>query len=142
MTGKWQFVDTNVLLYAHDKTAGAKHEMARDLIEELWGSRKGRLSVQVLQEFYVNVTRKIPKPLDTTAAKAIVADLARWHVHTPGVDDILAAVSIHESASISFWDAMIVRSAVEMSCEILHSEDLSHGQRYCGILVLNPFRVG
>lgn len=139
MSGDRAFVDTNVLIYAHDSTAADKHERARALMEDLWGSRTGYLSVQVLQEFFVNVTRKIPKPLSASQAKEVVADLTRWHVHVPGADDVLGAIGVHLQASISFWDAMVVRSAAEMGCDVLYSEDLNDGQRYAGVLVRNPF---
>ena len=83
MSGNRRFVDTNVLLYAHDDSAGTKRDQARELVEQLWESRDGCLSVQVLQEFFVNATRKIAKPLSVETAKEIVADLSHWHMHVP-----------------------------------------------------------
>jgi predicted nucleic acid-binding protein len=139
MTGRRQFVDTNVLVYAHDVTAGHKHVRARSLVEELWSTRDGCLSIQVLQEFFVTATRKIPKPLDPPAAAQIVGDLARWHVHAPVADDVLASIGIHQQAGVSFWDAMILRSAKELGCQTVHSEDLDPGQDYAGVRVSNPF---
>jgi predicted nucleic acid-binding protein len=139
MNGNRKFVDTNVLVYAHDLTAGDKHDLARALLEELWGTRQGCLSVQVLQEFFVTTTRKIPKPLDPTAAAQIIGDLASWHVHSPAAPDILAAIDIQQQAGTSFWDAMILRSAQELGCPVLYSEDLNAGQSYAGIQVSNPF---
>ena len=91
------------------------------------------LSVQVLQEFFVTTTRKIPKPLDAPAAARIIGDLAHWHVHTPAVSDVVAAIEIHQRTGASFWDAMILRSAKELGCQILHSEDLNAGQEYDGV---------
>lgn len=140
MSGNDRFIDTNILLYAHDDSAGAKRDRARALLEQLWESREGCLSVQVLQEFFVNVTRKIAKPLDTETAKEIVADFARWHVHVPAADDVLGAIGIHQRTGISFWDAMIVRSAAEMGCAVLYSEDLNAGQEYSGVRAENPFQ--
>lgn len=140
MTGNRRFVDTNVLVYAHDDSAGGKRDQARSLLEQLWGSRDGCLSVQVLQEFFVTVTRKIAKPLGPEAAKEIVADLSRWYVHAPAAGDVLAAISIHQSTGISFWDAMIVRSAAEIGCTLLYSEDLNAGQEYARVRVENPFQ--
>jgi len=134
-----RFVDTNVLVYAHDRSAGTKHARARALLEELWDGRDGCLSVQVLQEFFVAVTRKVPRPLDTDRAREVVADLARWRVHEPGPEDVLGAIDIHKRAGLSFWDAMIVRSASRLSCVVIYSEDLSAGERYGGVLVANPF---
>src|SRR6202451_2782206 len=94
MNGNYRFVDTNVLVYAHDDSAGGKRDQARALVEQLWTARDGCLSVQVLQEFFVTVTRKIAKPLSAEAAKEIVADYSRWYVHVPAADDVLAAISI------------------------------------------------
>jgi predicted nucleic acid-binding protein len=140
MSGKRRFVDTNVLVYAHDDSAGGKRDQARALVEQLWQSRDGCLSVQVLQEFFVTVTRKIAKPLDAETAKEIIADLSRWYVHVPAPDDVLAAIDIHQRAGISFWDAMIVRSAAEIGCSVLYSEDLNASQEYFGVRVENPFQ--
>jgi predicted nucleic acid-binding protein len=140
MSDNRQFVDTSVLVYAYDVTAGLKHDQARELLEELWNSRRGCVSVQVLQEFFVTTTRKIPRPLDAPAAANIIEDIAHWHVHAPAAADVLAAIDIHRRTGVSFWDAMILRSAKELSCGTLHSEDLGHGQEYDGVEVRNPFR--
>ncbi len=140
MSGNRKFVDTNVLVYAHDVTAADKHDRARALLEELWDTREGCLSVQVLQEFFVTTTRKIPKPLDASAAAQIIDDLGRWHVHAPTTSDVLAAIDIHRRTGASFWDAMILRSAHELGCPTLYSEDLNAEQAYAGVRVRNPFR--
>jgi predicted nucleic acid-binding protein len=142
MSGNRRFVDTNILVYAHDTSAGGKQERARALVEQLWNSREGCLSVQILQEFFVTVTRKIPKPLDAATAKELVADLSRWYVHVPSADDVLGAIGLHQRTGISFWDAMIVCSAVEIGCGVIYSEDLNHGQLYDGTRIENPFRDG
>jgi predicted nucleic acid-binding protein len=139
MSGSRQFVDTNVLVYAHDITAGDKHSRARALVEELWNTREGCLSIQVLQEFFVATTRKIPRPLEAPAAAQIIDDLTHWHVHAPAAADVLAAIDIHQRTGASFWDAMILRSAKELGCQTLQSEDLNPGQAYEGVRVLNPF---
>lgn len=132
------FVDTNVLLYAYDLSAGEKHDRARELVEELWRSRAGCISVQVLQEFFVNVTHKIPKPLHATQAKEIVSDLGYWRTHSPSIRDVAEAIELHERLSLSFWDAMIVRSATSLGCATLYTEDLNAGQSYDGIKAENP----
>jgi predicted nucleic acid-binding protein len=140
MSGNRNFVDTNILVYAHDESATDKRDQARALVEQLWESRDGCLSVQVLQEFFVTVTRKIARPLSPETAKEIITDLSRWYVHAPAADDVLAAISIHQDTGISFWDAMIVRSAAEIGCTVLYSEDLNTGQEYTGVRVENPFQ--
>jgi predicted nucleic acid-binding protein len=134
-----QFVDTNILIYAHDRSAGDKHIRARNLIRELWLSGEGCLSMQVLQEFYVNVTQKVAKPLATDVAAQIIADLAVWQVHRPGVEDVLDAIRLQDRYQTSFWDAMIVASAIQLSCQTIWSEDLNAGQIYDSVTVLSPF---
>lgn len=133
------FVDSNVLLYAHDRSAGAKRETAGTLIEHLWEERSGCLSVQVLQEFFVNVTRKLSSPLEVSQAREVISDYTYWRVHRPGTVDVLAAIDVHRRTGISFWDAMIVRSAASQGCGLLYSEDLNEGQLYDGVRVENPF---
>jgi predicted nucleic acid-binding protein len=142
--GGFAFVDSNILIYAHDESAGIKREAASAIIERLWEERSGRLSVQVLQEFFVNATarsgkRKSGEPLDAREAREVVEDYSRWEVHRPGADDVLAAIDIHQRMGISFWDAMIVQSASSQGCEVLYSEDLNDGQIYEGVRLENPF---
>ena len=134
-----QFVDTNILIYAHDHSAGEKHVQARDLIRRLWHSGEGCLSIQVLQEFYVNATQKVAKPLTPDVAARIITDLQVWQVHCPGVEDILDAIRLQERYQISFWDAMIVASAIQLGCQTIWSEDLNPGQVYNTVTVTNPF---
>ncbi|MGB3682142.1 MAG: PIN domain-containing protein [Rubrobacteraceae bacterium] len=133
------FVDSNILLYAHDQSAGEKRRVARDLIQTLWEERSGRLSIQVLQEFFVNATRKLSRPLETADAREVISDYAYWPVHRPGTVDVLSAIDLHRGAQISFWDAMILTSAVAQGCNVLYSEDLGDGQYYGGVRVINPF---
>ncbi|MBC7104604.1 MAG: PIN domain-containing protein [Firmicutes bacterium] len=137
--GDRQFVDTNVLVYAHDISAANKHARAKALVRELWDSGLGCLSIQVLQEFYVVVTRKVPRPLEPERAAGLIADLACWRVHVPQVADVLDAIAIQQEAGISFWDAMVVRSAQALGCRTLWSEDLSHGRIFGSVKVINPF---
>jgi len=134
-----QFVDTNILVYAHDQSAGSKHERARELIEELWESHLGCLSIQVLQELYVVATQKIAKPLDHEIAARILRNLTRWHIHAPIAEDVLGAIGLQQRYRVSFWDAMVLWSAQQLGCNILWSEDLSAGQEYGDLRVLNPF---
>jgi predicted nucleic acid-binding protein len=133
------FVDTKILIYAHDISAGKKQILAANLLEQLWVSRQGCLSIQVLQEFYVNATRKIARPLERETAAQIVAELSFWKVHTPQTADILAALDLERRLSLSFWDAMIIQSALQMNCPVLYSEDFGQVQRYAAVRVINPF---
>ena len=135
-----EFVDTNVLIYAHDSGAGSKRSLAAALLERLLEERRGLLSTQVLMEFFVAATRKLPKPLDPRTAAAIVDDLGTWPVFSPGVADILEGARLAQRHRIHFWDGMIVRGAVALGAEVIWSEDLNAGQRYEGVEVRNPFR--
>lgn len=133
------FVDSNVLVYAHDEGSGEKFDRAQALVRRLWDDRTACVSVQVLQELFVTLTRKLPTPVDPAEARAAVEDFARWTVHRPGPVDVLAAIDISERARISFWDAMIVQSSIALGCDVLYSEDLNAGQRYDGVVVVDPF---
>jgi predicted nucleic acid-binding protein len=132
------FIDTNVLIYAHDIDADAKHKIAKGVLQELWSERTGVLSAQVLQEFYVNVTRKIPSPLSKDLARLVVSSYAIWCLET-NPTEILAAFRIEDESRIGFWDALIVSSAAKSGADRILSEDLNAGQRIAGILVVNPF---
>jgi predicted nucleic acid-binding protein len=134
-----EFVDTNVLVYAHDTSAGSKRRAAKALLERLIEERSGVLSTQVLMEFFVTVTRKLPHPLRTSTATAIVEDFGTWRVFTPVVEDIAAGASIAGRFGVSFWDAMIVRAAQALGAGVIWSEELSAGQSYAGVIVRNPF---
>lgn len=132
------FVDTNVLIYAHDVDAGAKHEVAKSVLHGLWGRRTGALSMQVLQEFYVNVTRKIASPLSKDTARLVVNSYAIWCMETTP-DEISAAFRIEDESRIRFWDALIVASAVKCGAVRILSEDLNAGQMIAGVRIENPF---
>jgi len=134
-----QFVDTNVLIYAHDVTAGDKHARAKQLVADLWANGNGCLSIQVLQEFYVTVTRKVQRPLDPDIARQHVEDLGQWLVHSPTMGDVVEAIQLHQRAQLSFWDAMVLTSARKLNCGVLWSEDLSEGQSFAGVTVRSPF---
>ncbi len=134
-----EFVDTNVLLYAYDTGAGERHDRALELVSRLGRSRTGAVSVQVLQEFHVNATRKIAVPLSAAAVRDRLRILALWHVHAPTSSDVLAASELAELAQLSIWDAMIVRSAAASGCETLWTEDLNTGRRIAGVEIRNPF---
>jgi predicted nucleic acid-binding protein len=133
-----QFVDTNILIYAYDRSAGDRHNRARALVAELWRAQRGCLSVQVLQEFYVVGARKLIE-IAPSDLRVILADLARWQLHAPAAADVLAAADLHDRYQVSFWDAMILQSALRLGCPIVWSEDLNAGQLYQGVRVINPF---
>jgi predicted nucleic acid-binding protein len=135
-----QLVDTNVLVYAHDVSAGPKAARARQLLDELWSTGRGCVSIQILQEFYVTVTRMTRRVLDPATASEVVADLGTWLVHAPTPADVLAAIALHRRRRIAFWDAMVMQSAAQLGCQTVWSEDLSAGQAYNGVTVRNPFR--
>jgi predicted nucleic acid-binding protein len=136
------FVDTNILMYAHDKAAGAKHERARALVEELWRDRTGIVSTQVLQELAVNLRRKAGRPLDGKATREVVTDYLTWQVVVNSGESILEALDIEARYQLSFWDALVVQAAQASGAEVLYSEDLSDGQRYGSVRVINPMRAG
>ena len=134
-----EFVDANVLVYAFDSSAARKQPTAQALLERLRENNTGCLSVQVLQEFFVTVTKKVAKPLSVEDATARIRELATWRVFAPTADDVLAAIGLHTQAKIGFWDAMIVLAAAESGCDVLWTEDLTDGQTLRGVRIRNPF---
>jgi predicted nucleic acid-binding protein len=139
MKGK-SFVDTNILVYAHDKDAGAKFERAQILTRDLWLSENGVISTQVLQELYVALRRKVSDPLSASEAVKILRDHLTWEVVVNDRGSIIRAVEIETRYQISFWDALIIQAAERAGAEVLYSEDLSNRQLYAGVQVLNPFK--
>jgi len=131
------FFDTNVLLYADDQSAPVKQRRARDLVAEHKRAGTGVVSLQVLQEYFVNVTRKLH--VDRRIARRKVELLAEFDVAAPEVADILAAIDLHRLHGFSFWDALVLRSAQQAGCRVLLSEDFD-GREIDGIQVVNPFR--
>jgi predicted nucleic acid-binding protein len=132
------FVDTNVLIYAHDVDAKTKHEVAKGVLRELWSQRTGVLSMQVLQEFYVNVTRKIAVPLSKVAARLVVNSYSIWCMETTPAE-ISSAFRIEDESRIGFWDALIVASALKSGAVRILSENLNAEQMIAGIRIENPF---
>ena len=139
MPGEKVFLDTNIIIYAYDASAGAKHEIAQALLVDLWHSGRGVLSTQVLQEFFVNVIQKIPRPIDLIPAKNIVQDFLKWKVIVNDGYSVLEAIDICHKYGFSFWDSLIIEAAVRGDAEILLSEDLSDGQLIEGVTIKNPF---
>ena len=133
------FVDTNILVYAQDRTAGAKHELATNLVDRLWQTRSGVLSTQVLQEFCAAVIRNSAKPVPFAELRNALKDYLSWEIVINAPDAVLGALMFQERYQISFWDALMIHAAEEAGVDILYSEDLSHGQRYGSVRVINPF---
>lgn len=132
------FIDTNVLIYAHDVDAGEKHLVAKGLLKELWSSREGVASVQVLQEFYVNVTKKIRTPIPKDQARQVIGMYSQWCSETSATD-IANAFRIEDEYRIGFWDALIIAAAQKAGATRILTEDLNPGQRIAGIQIENPF---
>lgn len=132
------FVDTNVLIYALDEADRKKQESAREWRAELWKRHQGRISFQVLQEFYVKVTRRWPDARQD--ARAEVRDLLAWRPVSVDAEILVGAWRLQDRYRISFWDALIVAAAKAASCRYLLTEDLQAGQDFDGLLVVNPFR--
>jgi predicted nucleic acid-binding protein len=133
------FVDTNVLLYAHNGSETTKQPVARALLEDLWQNRTGVISTQVLQEFYVVATRKLSSPLERREAREIVELYSAWPVVLLAPSLILSATELEEKHQLSFWDALILEAARVGGAERLLTEDLQHGRRIEGVRVENPF---
>lgn len=133
------FVDTNILVYAHDLDAGNKHDQAAEIVSQVWESRNGVLSTQVLQEFYVTLTRKVSSTLSKLEARKLVQKYSHWHVVLNDPSIIIQASEIEESNNISFWDALIVSAAYSQNVPTILTEDLNHGQIIEGIFIRNPF---
>ncbi len=134
------FVDTNILVYAHDATETERQPMARAALDLLWVERTGVVSTQVLQEFYAVATRKLAKPMTRAQAREIVEAYSAWPVVIVDPDLILAATWLEERHQLSFWDALIVESARLGGATRLLTEDLQTGRVIEGIRIEDPFR--
>jgi predicted nucleic acid-binding protein len=132
-----EFVDTNILVYAHSGAAGTRHTAAVELIARLAEDGVGALSTQVLMEFYSAVTRKLS--MKSEDAEMSIRDFAHWIIHRPTHANVLDAVRMQRRYKLSWWDAMIVMSAIETGAQVLWSEDLTHEQRFGDLVVRNPF---
>jgi len=133
-----EFVDTNIFVYAHDGGAGVKHRQSVALLRRIFEDGCGALSIQVLTEFYAAATRKLR--MSAAEAEEVLRDLEGWTLHRSSLVDLLSASRLHRRHKLSWWDALIVNSAIELGCEILWSEDLADGQKYENVTVHNPFR--
>lgn len=134
------FVDTNVLVYAFDADAGPKFEKAQSILKDCWNNQSGLLSTQVLQEFYVTVTKKLFKKVDKQSARNIVQVYKAWSVHSITAEDIIDASEFEEQNQISFWDSLIITIAQKTGAETLYSEDMQDGQKFGSLTIVNPFK--
>jgi len=134
------FVDTNVLVYAHDRSSGAKHDRARALVESLWSSGQGVLSTQVLQELCINLRRKVNPPLPMDETRRLLQDYLTWEIVVNTPKSTVYALDIEERYKLSFWDALIICAAESAGAAVLYSEDLSNGQIYGSVRVVDPLK--
>ena len=132
------FVDTNILIYAHDAAKGVKHERALFLVESLWDSRTGVLSTQVLQEFCFSLRRKVHPALSLEEVRLRIRNYLNWEIVVNTGESVLGALEIEARHQISFWDALIVHAAQSSGASTLYSEDLNTGQAYGSVRVVNP----
>jgi predicted nucleic acid-binding protein len=139
MNGDKVFVDTNIVVYAYDAGSGEKHKISLKILKDLWYSGLGILSTQVLQEFFIVITGKMLKPLDIKTAKGIINDLLKWDIAVINGESLLGAIEIYQRHKYSFWDSMIIQSAIQGNATLLLSEDLLDGQTIQGVRIKNPF---
>ena len=134
------FVDTNILVYAHDEDTGIKHERARALLAKLWPLGGGVLSTQVLQELRVTLHRKVARPWPIEETRSLIEDYLSWEIVVNTPRHIIEALAIEARYKVSFWDALIIHAAESSGAPVLYSEDLSDGQIYGSVRVVNPLR--
>lgn len=132
-----EFVDTNIFVYANDGKAGSRHTASIKLLDDIWARREGALSTQVLAEFYTAAIRKLH--MASEEAEEAIRPLSTWTIHQPGHADIIGTIHLQRRHQLSWWDAMVVNSAIQTNARILWTEDLNHGQRFGHLLVQNPF---
>ena len=138
--GRRMFVDTNVLVYAHDTSEPLKQPIARALLEELWRQGTGVLSTQVLQEFYVVATRKYDPPMSRVLARRLVAHYANWQIVGVDMPLIISASELEEEHSLSFWDALVVEAARRAGATRLATEDMQDGREFGDLQIHDPFK--
>jgi predicted nucleic acid-binding protein len=134
------FVDTNILVYAFDKSPTPKKRIAQRLMHELMDEDRLRVSTQVLQELFVTLTRKVSRCCSTEEALALLEDLSAWPLMTVDYAAIRAAIGLAEQAQLSFWDALVVVAAARAGAAVLYTEDLNDGQEILGVRISNPFK--
>lgn len=138
MTEKY-FVDTNLLVYARDAAVREKQRRASEWLDYLWRNLNGRVSFQVLQEFYVTVTRKLKPGMDEPSAQKAVRRFLVWDPAVIDARVLEQAWTIQARYGLSFWDALVIGTALLQDCDRVLTEDLQDGQDFEGLLVANPF---
>lgn len=138
--GDLTFVDTNILLYAHDRHEPTKNAVANDILRALWDTDRGVLSTQVLQEFYSVATKKLKAPLAKPAARKIVGAYSEWCSVNTSPLLIISASELEEHHTVAFWDALIIEAALCSGATRLLSEDLQHGRKFGDLVIENPFQ--
>lgn len=133
------FVDTNIVVYAHDRSSRRKHKISKDILKELWQKRIGILSTQVLQEFFYISTKKISDPLSLSKAKESIKHFLAWQIVVNDSFNILQAIELYKKYKYSFWDSLIIQAAISGKAEMLLSEDLQSGQIIDSVKIINPF---
>lgn len=132
------FVDSNILLYSQDADAGVKRERAIESLRPLWAAGTGRVSLQVLQEFYVNATRKLTNTVSLATVREVIHVYGEWVKAQTNVETVIRASELAELAQLSFWDGLIIASAEQAGATRLYSEDLNEGQTIVGVKIVNP----
>ncbi|MBI3606254.1 MAG: PIN domain-containing protein [Nitrospirae bacterium] len=132
------FLDANILVYCFDSSDRVKKEKATQILENLWETSNGVLSLQVLNEFFVTVTAKLPEKMDFNSAKAAILDLFSWNIYMEDRSSLEKTLEIVQKYHLSFWDANIISSAILSQCHKIYSEDLRHDQVIEGVQIINP----
>jgi len=133
------FVDTNLLVYAYDSSAGKKWKTSLEVLSLLWTHRTGVISTQVIQELFVSLTQKVKNPIDPEMAKEIISDLVQWPLVVNDGKNILRAIDLQIKYHLSFWDSLVLQAAIASKSEFLLSEDFQNGQVIESVTIVNPF---
>ena len=133
------FVDTHLLVYAYDSSAGKKWKTSLEVLSLLWTHRTGVISTQVIQELFVSLTQKVKNPIRPEMAKEIISDLVQWPLVVNDGKNILRAIDLQIKYHLSFWDSLILQAAITSKSEFLLSEDFQDGQVIESVTIVNPF---
>ena len=134
------FLDTNILVYAYDLDEKSKRQTAKAILADCWNNRSGVISTQVLQEFYVTLTRKLSSKLPASEARDIVSDFLSWSIYQIAPKDICEASETEDQYGYTFWDSLVITAARNARAEVLYSEDMQDGQKLGDLKIINPFK--